>query len=173
MSVRSALRSAAAAIKVIAAKKPNNPAAVISVNQKTNEKGEINKFDNFKDSSIFNWEIKCLITSFNFCIFLTCWRAQVNMTWPKTEAAGIILKCTGIYSLPRFSQSQWSKDDWTAHNTNGRWPKTYSKSNPGVFEVKKVDYSAMAESISWSQPDWAAFHLLKTKLKAERPTNKQ
>ncbi len=28
--------------------------------------------------------------------------------------------------------------DYTAlHSTNGRWPKTYSKSNPGVFEDKK------------------------------------
>ncbi len=49
-----------------------------------------------------------------------------------------------------------SKVDWTElHSTNGRWPKTYSKSNPGVFEGKKVEYSAMAKSISWSQPDWA------------------
>ncbi len=70
--------------------------------------------------------------------------------------------------------AKWSKVDWAAlHRTNGRWPKTYSKCNPGVFEGKKVEYSAMAESISWSQPDWAAFHSLKTKLKAERPTNKQ
>ncbi len=67
-----------------------------------------------------------------------------------------------------------SKIDWAAlHSTNGQWPKTYIKSNPGVFEGKKVKYSAMAESISWSLPDWAAFHSLKTKLKAERPTNKQ
>ncbi len=50
---------------------------------------------------------------------------------------------------------------------------TQIKSSPGVFEGKKVEYSAMTKSISWSQPDWAAFHLLKTKLKAERPTNKQ
>ncbi len=49
----------------------------------------------------------------------------------------------------------------------------HSKSNPGVFEGKKVEYSAMAKSISWSQPDQAAFHLLKTKLKAERAINKQ
>ncbi len=58
------------------------------------------------------------------------------------------------------------------HSTNKRWPKTYSNSNPGVFEGKKVEYSAIAESISWFQPDWAALHLLKTKLKAERLTNK-
>ncbi len=31
----------------------------------------------------------------------------------------------------------------------------------------------MAKSVSWSQHDWAAFHLLKTKLKTERPTNTQ
>ncbi len=67
-----------------------------------------------------------------------------------------------------------SKADWAAlHSTNGRWLKTYYKSNPGVFEGKKVQYSAMAESISWSEPNWAAFHSLKTKLKAERATNKQ
>ncbi len=30
------------------------------------------------------------------------------MMWQKTEAAGGILKCTGIYSLPRFSQMQQS-----------------------------------------------------------------
>ncbi len=44
---------------------------------------------------------------------------------------------------------KWSKADWTAlHSTNGRLPKTYSKSNPGVFEGKKVEYSAIAKSIS-------------------------
>ncbi len=54
----------------------------------------------------------------------------------KTEAAGWILKCTGIYSLSRFSQML--QVDWMAlHSTNGQWPKTYSKSNPGVFEGKK------------------------------------
>ncbi len=95
-----------------------------------------------------------------------------DVTEQKTEAAGWILKCTGIYSLSRFSQMQ--QIDWAAlHSTNGQWPKTYIKSNPGVFEGKKVKYSAMAESISWSLPDWAAFHSLKTKLKTERPTNKQ
>ncbi len=38
MRIRSLSRSAAAALKVIAAKKPNNPAAVTSVNQRTKEK---------------------------------------------------------------------------------------------------------------------------------------
>ncbi len=41
--------------KVIAAKKPNKPDAVMSVNQRTKEKKEeINNFCSFKDSSIFN-----------------------------------------------------------------------------------------------------------------------
>ncbi len=57
------------------------------------------------------------------------------MTWQKTEAAGWILKCTVIYSAQVQSMEQV---DWAVlHSTNGRWPKTYSKSNPGVFEGKK------------------------------------
>ncbi len=55
------------------------------------------------------------------------------MTWQKTEAAGWILKCIGIYSLPRFSQMEQ------------RWLGGAVQSNPGVFEGKKVEYSAMAE----------------------------
>ncbi len=38
MHVRSASSLAAAALKVIAAKQPNNPVAVMSVNQRTKEK---------------------------------------------------------------------------------------------------------------------------------------
>ncbi len=89
----------------------------------------------------------------------------------KTEAARWILKC--VYYLPRFSQMEQS--DWAAlHSTNGRWPKTYSKSNPGVFEGKKKIYILQWPSQSPDlNPIEHAFHLLKTKLKAERPTNKQ
>ncbi len=66
-----------------------------------------------------------------------------------------------------------SKVDWTAlHSTNGRWPKSYSKSNPRVFEGKKVEYSAKAKSISWSQPDWACISLAEDKTKG-RKTHKQ
>ncbi len=66
-----------------------------------------------------------------------------------------------------------SKVDWTSlHSTNGQWPQTESKSNPGVFEGKQVEYSAMAESISWSQPDWACISLAEDKTKG-RKTNKQ
>ncbi len=66
-----------------------------------------------------------------------------------------------------------SKVGWTAlHSTSGQWPKTYSKSNPGVFEGKKVEYSAMAKSISWSQPDWACISLVEDKTKG-RKTHKQ
>ncbi len=65
-----------------------------------------------------------------------------------------------FWSVPGYTvcpdSVKWSKVDWTAlHSTNGRWPKTYSKNNPGVFEGKNLEYSAMANSISWSQPDWA------------------
>ncbi len=52
-------------------------------------------------------------------------------------------------------------------------PKQTAKATQEVFEGKKVDYSAMAKPISLSQPDWICIHLMKTKLKAERPTNKQ
>ncbi len=64
--------------------------------------------------------------------------------------------------------------DWEAlHSTKGQRPKTYSKSNPGIFVVKQVEYSEVVKSISWFQPDRAAFHSLKTKLKTERATNKR
>ncbi len=51
----------------------------------------------------------------------------------------------------------------------GQWPKTYIKSNPGVFESKKVEYSG---TISWSQPDWACISLAQDKTKS-RKTHKQ
>ncbi len=60
--------------------------------------------------------------------------------------------------LTIFSQMQQSWLD-SAYSTGGQWPKTYCKSNPGVFEVK--------------EPDRGCIHLLNTKLKAESPTNKQ
>ncbi len=66
-----------------------------------------------------------------------------------------------------------SKVNWTVlHRTNGQWPKTYSKSNPGVFEGKKVEYFAMAKSISWFQPNWACISLAEDKTKG-RKTHKQ
>ncbi len=55
---------------------------------------------------------------------------------------------------------------------NIRWPKTYSKNNLGVFEGKEVEYSAMAKSISWSQPDWSCISLAEDKTKS-RKTHKQ
>jgi len=95
------------------------------------------------------------------------------MTWQKTETARIIQTCVGIYSLPRFSQMY--RVDWKALcSTNGQWqwPETYSKSIPGVFEGKNVEYKSPDLNPNKS-PDSHAFYLLKTKLKAERPTNKQ
>ncbi len=69
--------------------------------------------------------------------------------------------------------AKWNKVDWTAlHSTNGWWPKTYSKSNPGVFEGKKFEYSEMSKLISWSQPDWACISLAENKTKG-RKTHKQ
>ncbi len=45
-------------------------------------------------------------------------------------------------------------------------PQNIYQKQPKSFEGKKVEYSAMAKSNSIEH----AFHLLKTKLKAERPT---
>ncbi len=54
-----------------------------------------------------------------------------------TEVAGWILKCIGIY-WPYSAKC--SKVDWIVlYSTGGQWPKTYCKSNPGVFEVKEPD----------------------------------
>ncbi len=79
-----------------------------------------------------------------------------------------------IYSLSRFSQIQQSSLEWR-FTVQVEMTQTYSKRNPGVFEGKKVEYFAMAKSISWSQPDWACFSLAKDteKRQTERPTNKQ
>ncbi len=102
----------------------------------------------------------------------------------KTEAAGFILKCIGLHSLPRFSQMQHFflfGFDWTVlHSTNGQWPKTFSKSNDGkngngmVFlMVKKWNILQWPSQSPDLNPIEHAFHLRKTKLEAERPTNKQ
>ncbi len=65
-----------------------------------------------------------------------------------------------------------SKADWAVlHSKHGRWPKHTAKATQEL-EVKAVNYSAMAKSISWSQPDWACISLAEDKLKKERPTNK-
>ncbi len=86
------------------------------------------------------------------------------------RSSQIILKC--VYYLPRFSQMEQS--DWAAlHSTNGRWPKTYSKSNPEFLKVKKFNILQWPSQSPDLNPSERAFHLLKTKLKAERPTNKQ
>ncbi len=68
------------------------------------------------------------------------------MTWQKIEAAGWILKCIGIYCLSRFSQMEERIFFYIL-----QWPS------------QSPDFSPIEH----------AFHLLKTKLKAERPTNKQ
>ncbi len=77
-----------------------------------------------------------------------CKQGHIRLFQKRTEAVGRILKRTGIYSLPRFSQIQKSWLDGASYKS-GQWAKTNSKSNPGVLEGKKVEYSAIAESISW------------------------
>ncbi len=73
-----------------------------------------------------------------------------------TEAAGWIL-CRWIYCLTIFSQIQ--QRDWMVLcSTGGQWPKTYCKSNPGVFEVK--------------EPEWGCISLAEDKTKG-RKTHKQ
>ncbi len=73
MRVRSTSRSAAEALKVIAANYPNypnNPAAVMSVNQRTKEKKEkIGNFCSFKYSSIFNLEFSLVFDNFSISVY--------------------------------------------------------------------------------------------------------
>ncbi len=94
------------------------------------------------------------------------------MTWQRTETAGIILKCIEIYSLCPDS-AKCSKVDWAAlHSTNGWWQKHTAKATQEFLRVKKVEYSAMAKSISWFQPDWVCISLAEDKTKG-RKTHKQ
>ncbi len=85
------------------------------------------------------------------------------MIWQRTEAAGRILKSIGIYTA-QF-QSNGAKL-MTLHSTNGRWPKTYNKSNPRVFEGKKWNVLLWPSQSPNFNPIKQAFHTLKTKLKA-------
>ncbi len=47
-------------------------------------------------------------------------------------------------------------------------PKHTAKSTQEFLKVKKVEYSAMATSISWFQPDWACISLAEDKTKGRR-----
>ncbi len=88
-------------------------------------------------------------------------------SWMNSEVYRDIL----IWVYP--DAAKCSKVDWTALlSTNGQWPKTYSKNNPGVFESKKVEYSAMTKSITWSQPEWACISLAEDKTNG-RKSHKQ
>ncbi len=80
------------------------------------------------------------------------------MMWQKTEKVRLILR----YILPAQIQSYAAK----------LIGQLFIESNPGVFEGKKVEYSAMAKSISWSQPDRACIALTEDKTKG-RKTLKQ
>ncbi len=68
--------------------------------------------------------------------------------------------------------AKWRKVDWAAlHSTNENDPKHTAKATQ-KFRLKKVEYSAMAKSISWFQPDWACISLAEDKTK-DRKTQKQ
>ena len=49
----------------------------------------------------------------------------------------------------------------------------YHDINTRLIEGKEMQYFSIAKSVSWSQPSRTAFQLLKTNMKAERPSNKQ
>ncbi len=51
-------------------------------------------------------------------------------------------------------------------------PKHTAKATQEFLKVKKMEYSAMTKSISWSQPNWACISLAENKTKG-RKTHKQ
>ncbi len=79
-----------------------------------------------------------------------------SLMWQRTEAAGRILKCIGILSaqIRRRFIVQMDND-----------PKYTAKTTQEFLKVKSQSPDL--------NPIEHAFHLLKTKLKADRPTNKQ
>ncbi len=86
------------------------------------------------------------------------------MTWQRTEVARIILKCMGIYCLPRFSQMQQQLMRQRFIVQVDAWPKTYYKNNPGVLKVKKWNILQWPCQSSDFNPIWGMhFNLLKTK----------
>ncbi len=101
-------------------------------------------------SSVMAWA--CMASSGT--VLLVC----LLMMWQKTEKVRLILR----YILPAQIQSYAAK----------LIGQLFIESKPGVFEGKKVEYSAMAKSISWSQPDRACIALTEDKTKG-RKTLKQ
>ncbi len=102
-----------------------------------------------------------------------------SFLWERTKAAGIILKCIGIYSLPRFSQMEQSWLGFCFALLIGYFffieqmdddPKHTAKATQEFLKVKKVECSAMAKSISWSQSDWSCISLAEDKAKNRKQT---
>ncbi len=90
------------------------------------------------------------------------------MMWQRTETARRILKwCTLCPDSDKLSKADWA----VLHSKNGRWPKHTAKATQEL-EVKAVNYSAMAKSISWSQPNWVCISLAEDKTKG-RKTHEQ
>ncbi len=66
------------------------------------------------------------------------------------------------------------KVDWTRlHSTSGNDPKHIAKATQGFLKVKKWNILQWPSQSPDFNPIEHAFYLLKTKLKAERLTNKQ
>ncbi len=91
------------------------------------------------------------------------------MMWPKTssrknsEAYRDILSAQIQSNGQKLNRRRFivQMDDDPKHTAKAR-----------VFEGKKVEYSALAKSISWSQPDWARISLAEDKTK-DRKTHEQ
>lgn len=88
-----------------------------------------------------------------------CW---IPITWLLTEIASWILKRIDLYSLLAFNQllQNW----WDIASQCG-WIVTINPSLKQLFEDKI--YSAVDKSVTWCHSNRPAFHLSKTKPKAE------
>ncbi len=102
-------------------------------------------------------------------------------TLPKVPKAGSmtmvlqrILQSQGIHTiLSAQIQSNAAKlSGWRFIVQVDNDLKHAAKATQEFLKVKKVDYSSMAKSISWSQPDWACISLAENKTKG-RKTHKQ
>ncbi len=94
------------------------------------------------------------------------------MTWQKTEAAGWFLKCIWIYSAQIRSDGA-KFIGWCFIVQMDNDPKHKAKAKGSFWRFKKWNILQWPSQSPDFNPIEHAFHFLKTKLKAERPTNKQ